>query len=134
MPVAGSPSQGLCFDAGGVVREEFQCALQRVVVQRGQVGEQGRTDPAQGIRQGGGQQVEVLPEKGVPHGGPGGGGALAMAIALLGMNQCATVSMPGKMLSEDEILAQVKAGKKAYGFTDQHIEKVVPIILKGLGF
>ena len=51
----------------------------------------------------------------------GGGGALAMA-------------MPGKMLSEDEILAQVKAGKKAYGFTDQHIEKVVPIILKGLGF
>ena len=56
----------------------------------------------------------------------GGGGALAMAIALLGMNQCATVSMPGKMLSED--------GKKAYGFTDQHIEKVVPIILKGLGF
>lgn len=25
----------------------------------------------------------------------GGGGALAMAIALLGMNQCATVSMPG---------------------------------------
>lgn len=61
----------------------------------------------------------------------GGGGALAMAIALLGMNP---VSMPGKMLSEDEILAQVKAGKKAYGFTDQHIEKVVPIILKGLGF
>ena len=58
----------------------------------------------------------------------------AAAIALLGMNQCATVSMPGKMLSEDEILAQVKAGKKAYGFTDQHIEKVVPIILKGLGF
>ena len=51
------------------------------------------------------------------------------------MNQCATVSMPGKMLTaEDEILAQVKAGKKAYGFTDQHIEKVVPIILKGLGF
>ena len=43
-------------------------------------------------------------------------------------------TMPGKMLSEDEILAQVKAGKKAYGFTDQHIEKVVPIILKGLGF
>ena len=59
---------------------------------------------------------------------------LVMAIALLSMNQCATVSMPGKMLSEDEILAQVKAGKKAYGFTDQHIEKVVPIILKGLGF
>ena len=27
----------------------------------------------------------------------GGGGALAMAIALLGMGQCATVSMPGNI-------------------------------------
>lgn len=37
---------------------------------------------------------------------------------------------------KDDIAAAmaVKAGKKAYGFTDQHIEKVVPIILKGLGF
>lgn len=64
----------------------------------------------------------------------GGGGALAMAIALLGMSLCATVSMPGKMLTEAEIAAQVHAGKKAFGFTDQHIEAVVPIILKELGF
>lgn len=62
----------------------------------------------------------------------GGGGALAMAIALLGMPQCGTVSMPGKMLSEPEIEAMVKSGKKVFGFTDQHIEAVVPIIVKYL--
>ena len=43
VPIAG---QGLCVDGGGVVREEFQCALQGVVVQCGQVGEQRGTDPA----------------------------------------------------------------------------------------
>lgn len=59
----------------------------------------------------------------------GGGGSLAMAIALLGANNCATVSMPGKIRSEEEIIAEVKAGKKAFGFTDQHIEQVVPVIL-----
>ena len=64
----------------------------------------------------------------------GGGGALAMAIGPAGHEPVRNGVHAGKMLSEDEILAQVKAGKKAYGFTDQHIEKVVPIILKGLGF
>ncbi|EOR24577.1 hypothetical protein SDC9_52502 [bioreactor metagenome] len=62
----------------------------------------------------------------------GGGGALAMAIALLGMNQCATVSMPGNIRSEAEIKAEVEAGKKAYGFTAQHAEEVIPVILKYL--
>ncbi|RPF48716.1 uncharacterized protein DUF2620 [Hydrogenoanaerobacterium saccharovorans] len=62
----------------------------------------------------------------------GGGGALAMAIALLGMNQCATISMPGTIKSETEIAAEVKAGKKAFGFTAQHIETLVPLILKYL--
>lgn len=60
----------------------------------------------------------------------GGGGALAMAIALLGYNNCATVSMPGSIKSEEEIKAEVEAGKKAYGFTAQHAEQVLPIILK----
>jgi hypothetical protein len=62
----------------------------------------------------------------------GGGGALAMAIALLGMNQCATVSMPGNIKSEEEIKAEVDAGKKAYGFTAQHAEQVIPLVLKYL--
>lgn len=60
----------------------------------------------------------------------GGGGALAMAIALLGMANCATVSMPGHIKTEAEIKAEVDAGKKAFGFTAQHAEEVIPVILK----
>ena len=60
----------------------------------------------------------------------GGGGALAMAIALLGMGSCATVSMPGNIKSEADIKAEVDAGKKAFGFTAQHAEEVIPVILK----
>lgn len=62
----------------------------------------------------------------------GGGGALAMAIAIVGMDKCATVGMPGKILSDDEIVAFVKAGKIAFGFTGQDIDAVVPIIIKAL--
>ncbi|HPX15486.1 MAG TPA: DUF2620 domain-containing protein [Petrotogaceae bacterium] len=60
----------------------------------------------------------------------GGGGALAMAIALLGMNLCATVSMPGKIKSDAEIQNEVKNGKKAFGFTPQHADQVLPVIMK----
>lgn len=60
----------------------------------------------------------------------GGGGALAMAIALLGMQNCATVSMPGHIKTEAEIKAEVEAGKKAFGFTAQHAEEVILVILK----
>jgi len=60
----------------------------------------------------------------------GGGGALAMAIAMLGRDQTASVSMPGNIMSDEEIQEEVKAGKKAFGFTAQHKERVVPVIMK----
>lgn len=59
----------------------------------------------------------------------GGGGALAMAIALLGMPLCATVSMPGNIRSESEIIKEIENGKKAFGFTPQHAEQVIPVIM-----
>lgn len=62
----------------------------------------------------------------------GGGGALAMAIALVGRNQCETVSMPGKKPEEDKIMTAVKNGKKLFGFTGDHMEKAVPMIIKAL--
>lgn len=62
----------------------------------------------------------------------GGGGALAMALALLGKENCVTVSMPGKIMSEEEIRKNVQDGKKAFGFTAQHKETVVPIIMDEL--
>lgn len=62
----------------------------------------------------------------------GGGGALAMAIAILGMDKCVTVSMPSKVLTEDEIISHVQGGKIAFGFTPQHAEMVIPIIIREL--
>lgn len=62
----------------------------------------------------------------------GGGGALALAIALLGADNCATISMPGKIFSNEEIEKCVEIGKTAFGFTAQHAEAVLPILLNAL--
>ncbi|NIZ47704.1 DUF2620 domain-containing protein (plasmid) [Entomospira nematocerorum] len=62
----------------------------------------------------------------------GGGGALAMAIALLGKDKCATISMPGKIMSESEMIAEIKNGKIAFGFTAQDKERVVPFLIASL--
>lgn len=62
----------------------------------------------------------------------GGGGALAMALAILGKAKCATISMPGHIKSTEEIVEEVKNGKVAFGFTAQHKAEVLPILLKAL--
>ena len=62
----------------------------------------------------------------------GGGGALAMAMALLGMDLCKTISMPGKIFPDEEIIKGGNEGKKAFGFVDQHSEKVLPILLNAI--
>ena len=62
----------------------------------------------------------------------GGGGALALAMALLGAPLCQTISMPGKISPDADIIAAVKAGKKAFGFTAQHAEQVLPVLLKAI--
>ena len=62
----------------------------------------------------------------------GGGGALAMAMALLGMDLCKTISMPGKIFADEEIIKAVEEGKKAFGFVDQHTEKVLPVLLTAI--
>jgi len=59
----------------------------------------------------------------------GGGGALAMAIAILGMPLCATVSMPGNIKKDEEIIREIENGKRAFGFTSQHAEQVIPVIM-----
>ena len=62
----------------------------------------------------------------------GAGGALGIATGLLGKDKCVTVSMAGKVLSQDEISAAVKAGKVAFGFVNYDAEKVIPMILKAI--
>lgn len=60
----------------------------------------------------------------------GGGGALSMAMALLTRDKCATVSMPGKPPKEENIIKVVSEGKVAFGFTGDHLDKAVPIIVR----
>lgn len=62
----------------------------------------------------------------------GGGGALALAMALIGGAKCATVSMPGRPPKEEDVVKAVKEGKVAFGFTNDHIDKAVPMILKAI--
>ncbi|NLC41333.1 MAG: DUF2620 domain-containing protein [Erysipelothrix sp.] len=60
----------------------------------------------------------------------GGGGALAMAMALLGPELCSTVSMPGAIKDESFIVGEFGKGKKAFGFTAQHRDAVLPILVR----
>lgn len=62
----------------------------------------------------------------------GGGGALAMAIAIIGKQSCETVSMPGRKPNEEVIQQAVKDGKKAFGFTADHLEMAVPMIMRSI--
>ncbi|OQP02013.1 DUF2620 domain-containing protein [Geobacillus sp. 44B] len=62
----------------------------------------------------------------------GGGGALAMAIALLGKQRCATISMPGQPPTKDKVEEAVAQGAKAFGFTGDHKEKAVQYLIEAL--
>lgn len=62
----------------------------------------------------------------------GGGGALAMAIALIGGDKTATLGMPGKTATEAEIKNSVAAGKIAFGFTSQDMEFIVSTLMEAL--
>lgn len=55
-----------------------------------------------------------------------------MAIAMNGMDKCITVAMVGKVLDDEEILAAVKDGKKAFGFVPEAASRVIPVIMKGI--
>lgn len=62
----------------------------------------------------------------------GGGGALSMAIALLTREKTATLSMPGKPPKEEDIVKAVDEGKVAFGFTGDHYDTVIPVLLREL--
>ncbi|NBJ70968.1 MULTISPECIES: DUF2620 domain-containing protein [Clostridia] len=62
----------------------------------------------------------------------GGGGALAMAIAMIGRDKCETVSMPGRKPNKQAVEAAVQNGKVAFGFTGDHLEAAIPMIIHAL--
>ncbi|MDB4896354.1 MAG: hypothetical protein JWN15_2616 [Firmicutes bacterium] len=61
-----------------------------------------------------------------------GGGGLAMAIAMLGKPKCETVSMPGRPPKEEQIRKAVESGIVGFGFTADHAEQAVSMIVKAI--
>ena len=59
----------------------------------------------------------------------GGGGSLAGAIAILGYSQCISISMPGIAPDKAKVEQAVLEGKKAFGFTDNHIDSAVGMVM-----
>lgn len=58
----------------------------------------------------------------------GGGGALAMAIAILGYGKCQALTSD----DEEVIKKAVKNGVKAFGFTPTLLKSVIPVILRNI--
>lgn len=62
----------------------------------------------------------------------GMGGALAMAIALLGRDRCFTLATAGRTLRPDEIKGKAAAGIVAFGVVPDAVEAVVPPLVAAL--
>ena len=62
----------------------------------------------------------------------GGGGSLGMAIAMCGYGKCITVASPGKIMSEQEMVAAVKGGKKCFGMVVEAIPTAVSVLVKAM--
>ena len=62
----------------------------------------------------------------------GAGGALGIALALLGPSICVTLTRPGHVSSPEEIRQHVADGKMAFGFVNNVAEKVLPILIDAL--
>jgi Protein of unknown function DUF2620. len=110
---------------GQISKDEIAELTRKILQSKAEVEIKGDLDAAMGIKTG-------TYDYYVGACNTGGGGALAMAMALLGTENCATISMPGNILSDEEIVNAVKQGKKAFGFTAQHIEAVLPVLLPAL--
>lgn len=62
----------------------------------------------------------------------GGGGAISMAIAILGYSNCFTASTAGKLPKEEDVRKAVYGGKKAFGFACDHVDSTVPMIMRAI--
>ena len=62
----------------------------------------------------------------------GSGGDLGIAAGILGRDKCVIVSKPDNVLSQEQIAAEVRAGKIAFGFMSADAEKVIPHIIKAI--
>ncbi|HAS63076.1 MAG TPA: DUF2620 domain-containing protein [Vibrio sp.] len=60
----------------------------------------------------------------------GAGGALAMAIAIIGYGQSCTIAKPSIQAKQDEVQQFIDKGCIAFGLSIEHIEHAVPMLSK----
>ncbi|WP_413111594.1 DUF2620 domain-containing protein [Thaumasiovibrio sp. DFM-14] len=58
----------------------------------------------------------------------GAGGALAMAIAIIGFNQSCTIAKPSIQAKVDEVKQFINEGRVAFGLSVEHVEHAVPLL------
>lgn len=62
----------------------------------------------------------------------GSGGALAMALALLGRDNCVSLASPSSIMNKEEIISEVNSGKIAFGFTAPSSANVLNTLIPAL--
>ncbi len=60
----------------------------------------------------------------------GAGGALAMAIAIIGFGQCCTIAKPSIQAKQEEVQQFIDKGCVAFGLSLEHVEHAVPMLVK----
>ncbi len=60
----------------------------------------------------------------------GAGGALAMAIAIIGFGQCCTIAKPSIQAKKEEVQQFIDKGCVAFGLSLEHVEHAVPMLVK----
>ncbi|MGF1697180.1 DUF2620 domain-containing protein [Vibrio lamellibrachiae] len=60
----------------------------------------------------------------------GAGGALAMAIAIIGFNQSCTIAKPAIKAKEEQVVDFIEKGYVAFGLSVEHIEHAVPMLTR----
>ncbi|OEF09380.1 DUF2620 domain-containing protein [Vibrio genomosp. F10] len=58
----------------------------------------------------------------------GAGGALAMAIAIIGFGQSCTIAKPAIKAKKEEVKQFIEKGYVAFGLSVEHIEHAVPML------
>ncbi|MDA0149802.1 DUF2620 domain-containing protein [Vibrio sp. LaRot3] len=60
----------------------------------------------------------------------GAGGALAMAIAIIGYGQSCTIAKPSIQAKEEEVRQFIDQGCVAFGLSIEHVEHAIPMLAR----